>query len=124
VHVLRRHVLLVSRAALRPHNHVVPRHPGAGPRSCATRRRLQHRLQGLLQVVARSSTATVVSTLTSSASLLCCAWSSLSLLLTASRRRLAPFVKRLHVSRCCWHMLVFLWSRWRHALLVGRSSPP
>jgi hypothetical protein len=120
VHVLRRHVLLVSRAALRPHNHVVPRHPGAGPRSCATRRRLHHRLQGLLQVVARSSIATVVSTLTSSASLLCCAWSSLSWLL----ERFAQFVKRLQVSRCCWHMLVFLWSRRRHALLVGRSSPP
>jgi hypothetical protein len=53
----------------------------------------------------------------------CCVWSSISWLLTASKRWLAPFVKTCQGSSCCWHMLVIL-ERTEVCLLMGRSSPP
>jgi hypothetical protein len=66
---------------------VAPRRPGVGLRLCVIRHRLQHRR---LQVVTRKSMSTPVWTPNFSVSLPCCAWSSLSWLLCASRRFLAP----------------------------------
>jgi hypothetical protein len=59
--------------------------------------------------------STLVPNLTFIARLHCCAWSSRSWLLTTSRMRLAPFVKRWQVSSCCrWYFFganrgMFFW---------------